>query len=504
MENLKLEEKQQQFRDIIAKLNAYREALGVLYWDLRTGAPRKGVEMRAQTIGLLSTDMFKLSVSEQMGECLAVLEAELEQLDAPLRKIVKDTREEYDRSKAIPPELYQEYVTLTSHAESVWEEAKAKKDFEMFKPYIRDVIKLQQKLIDYWGVKDTRYDTLLDMYEPGMTVAKLDAIFSQLRDQLVPLVQQVQQSKHKPETSFLNQSFAIEKQKEFSHFILEQLGFDFEAGRLDESVHPFATGLNLGDVRITTHYLEDDAASAVFSSLHEGGHALYEQNVNKDFAQTPLCSGTSMGIHESQSRFWENLVGRSLPFWNRYFADLQRTFAPQLDHVTPEQFYRAINRVEPSLIRTEADEVTYNLHIIIRYEIEKMLFNENLSVDDLPQVWNDKYESYLGIRPSHDGEGVLQDVHWSGGGFGYFPSYSLGNMYGAQMMHKLREVMPELDQYMEAGNLHPIKEWLKEHVYQYGKLLTPSEIIEKMTGEALNPQYLVDYLTKKTKEVYQF
>ncbi|MGZ9584128.1 carboxypeptidase M32 [Paenibacillus marinisediminis] len=503
MINTNLADRQQQFNDILSKMNAYREAIGVLYWDLRTGAPRKGAEMRSETIGMLSTEMFKLSVSEEMGACLDELEANIDQLDAPMRKIVKDTRQDYDRSKLIPPQLYQEYVVLTSKAETVWEEAKAKKDYEMFKPYIRDVIKLSQQFIDYWGVKETRYDTLLDMYEPGMTVEKLDEIFNKLRDQLVPLVQQVKESNNKPEAQFLDQTFDIAKQEKFSHFILQQMGFDFEAGRLDESVHPFATGLNLGDVRITTHYLENDAASAVFSSLHEGGHALYEQNINKEFAQTPLCTGTSMGIHESQSRFWENLVGRSLPFWHRYFGDLQQAFAPQFDDITAEQFYRAINRVEPSLIRTDADEVTYNLHIIIRYEIEKMIFNEGLSVDDLQQVWNDKYESYLGIRPPHDGVGVLQDVHWSGGGFGYFPSYSLGNMYGAQMMNKLRQVMPDVDALIERGELLPIKEWLTEHVYQYGKLLEPSEIIERMTGEVLNPQYLVDYLTDKTKDVYK-
>ncbi|MCG7406707.1 carboxypeptidase M32 [Paenibacillus sp. ACRRX] len=494
----------QKFRDIVTKLKSYEEAIGLMYWDLRTGAPRKGAQMRSETIGMLSTDMFKLGISEEMGLCLDALEADLEQLDATTRKLVIEARKEYNRNKLIPPQLYQEYIVLTSNAETVWEEAKANQDFEMFKPYIRDIVKMNQKFIDYWDAKETRYDTLLDMYEPGMTVAKLDAIFGKLRDQLVPLVQAVQHSDNKPEHGFLDQSFDIEGQKQFSNFILKQIGFNFDAGRLDESVHPFATGLNPGDVRITTNYLPNDVASAVFSSLHEGGHALYEQNIREDLARTPLCTGTSMGIHESQSRFWENLIGRSSLFWSRYFADLQKVFPEQLGAVKVEQFYRAINRIEPSLIRIEADEVTYNLHIIIRYEIEKMLFNDNLSVDDLPDVWNEKYESYLGVKPSHNGEGVLQDVHWSSGGFGYFPSYSLGNMYGAQMMNKLRQVMPDVDERIARGDLLPIKEWLSEHVYQYGKLLTPSEIIERMTGEALNPQYLVDYLTAKTKDVYGF
>lgn len=493
----------QAFVDLLKKLKAYSEAVGMLYWDLRTGAPRKGVPGRSETIGMLSTDVFKLSVSDEMGAFLDTLEAKMDELDAPLKKMVQDTRKDYNRNKLLPPELYQEYVVLTSKAESAWEEAKHSGDYDTFKPFLKDIVKISQQFIDYWGVKETRYDTLLDMYEPGMTVAELDRIFGDLRDQLVPLVEEVKQADNKPAFAFLKDTYSIEGQKSFSNFILNQMGFDFTAGRLDESVHPFAIGLNLGDVRITTNYLEKDVASAIFSSLHEGGHALYEQNISPAFAGLPLCEGTSMGIHESQSRLWENLVGRSLPFWKQYYGELQRTFPSQLSQVKAEDFYRAINRVEPSLIRIEADEVTYNLHIIIRYEIEKMLFNDNLSVDDLPEVWNDKYESYLGVRPTNNGEGVLQDVHWSGGSFGYFPSYALGNMYAAQMMHSMRKGMPDLDARIENGELAPIKAYLTEHVYQYGKLKTPSDIIQSMTGEALNPQYLVDYLTKKTKEVYQ-
>lgn len=300
---------------------------------------------------------------------------------------------------------------------------------------------------------------------------------------------------------FLQQIFDPKQQEKFSLFILEQMGYDFEAGRLDESVHPFATGLNPGDVRITTNYLQDDVTSAIFSSLHEGGHALYEQNIDESLAGTLLAEGTSMGIHESQSRLWENMIGRSLPFWTRYYQDLQQHF-PQLSGVKLEDFYRAINRVESSLIRIEADELTYNLHIIIRYEIEKMLFNEGLEVKDLPETWNSKYKEYLGIMPTNDGEGVLQDVHWSGGDFGYFASYSLGNMYAAQIMHTLRKEMPELDSLIAAGNLTPIKDWLTDKIYRYGKSRTPSELILAVTGEELNPDYLADYLEAKYTEIY--
>jgi carboxypeptidase Taq len=281
------------------------------------------------------------------------------------------------------------------------------------------------------------------------------------------------------------------------------MGFDFEAGRLDESVHPFATGLNPGDVRITTNYLPDNVTSAVFSSLHEGGHALYEQNISKELVGTPLAQGASMGIHESQSRLWENMIGRSRAFWHRYYGDLQQHFPEQLASVDMEDFYRAINSVANSFIRIEADELTYNLHIIIRYEIEKLIFNEGLEVKDLPGVWNTKYQEYLGITPPSNALGVLQDVHWSGGDFGYFASYSLGNMYAAQILNTLRQELPEFENLIAAGNLLPVKEWLTEKIYRYGQSLTPSQIIEQVTGEPLNPDYLADYLEAKYTELYQ-
>jgi carboxypeptidase Taq len=335
-----------------------------------------------------------------------------------------------------------------------------------------------------------------------MTVDALDRLFGRLRERLVPLVQAISESAQ-PDIAFLDQTFAKEKQQSFGLFILEQMGFDFAAGRLDETVHPFATGLNLGDVRITTRYLKRDVVSALFGIIHEGGHALYEQNISPDLAGTPLCTGTSMGIHESQSRFWENVIGRSRPFWSRYFADLQRTFPGQFNGVAPESFYRAINRVEPSLIRIEADELTYNLHIMIRYELEKALFNGSLQVADLPAAWNEKYSEYLGVRPEQDSVGVLQDVHWSGGSFGYFPSYSLGNMYAAQFAHTMQRELPEMEADVAAGRLLPIKQWLSDKIYRFGKLRDPGELVREITGEPLNPDYLVDYLEVKYKDIYR-
>ncbi|GAB6990131.1 carboxypeptidase M32 [Paenibacillus pini] len=494
-----------QFLELIRKIGGYNEAVALMHWDLRTGAPRKGVELRSETLGMLSTEMFKLSISEEMGNFIEEFsKPEInEQLDQVSRTIVAECKKEYDHNRKIPADKFKEFAVLSAHAQTLWEEAKENSDFVSFEPSLSKLIVLLKEFIGYWGEKDTRYDTLVDQYEPDMTVAKLDAIFSRLRDRLVPLVKKIEASEHKPETAFLDQLFEQEQQEKFGKFILEQMGYDFEAGRLDESVHPFMIGLNPRDVRITTHYLQDDVTSAVFSSLHEGGHALYEQNIDTSLAGTPLATGTSMGIHESQSRLWENMIGRSRAFWERYYVDLQKHFPQQLANVELEDFYRAINRVENSLIRIEADELTYNLHIIIRYEIEKMLFNEGLEVKDLPRVWNEKYEEYLGLTPPNDGVGVLQDVHWSGGDFGYFASYSLGNMYSAQILHTLRKEMPQMDEYIAAGNLAPIKEWLTDKIYRFGKSVTPAELILRVTGEELTPDYLADYLEEKYTEIYK-
>lgn len=494
----------ERFRELDRTIKSYHEALGVLYWDLRTGAPRKGIAARSEAIGVLSAEAFQLTTSEEMGELLERLSEPQAQgeLDAVSAKLVKENKLHYDKNTKIPPKLNQEFVILTSQAESYWEEAKEKNDYAGFQPYLDKIIALTNQMIDLRGGGASRYDTLLDDYEPGLTTAQLDQVFGDLRSRLVPLAAAIADSKHQPDTAFLRQTYSKAAQKDFSLYILNQMGYDFEAGRLDESVHPFATGLNPGDVRITTRYLEDDATSALFGTIHEGGHALYEQNIGAELAGTSLAEGTSMGIHESQSRFWENMIGRSRPFWERYMRELQQRFPGQLD-VPVEQFYRGINVVSPSLIRIEADELTYNLHIIIRYEIEKLIFNEGIKAAELPEIWNAKYKEYLGIEPTTNRDGVLQDVHWSGGAFGYFPSYALGNMYAAQFTDTMERELPQLWSLVGAGELLPIKEWLSERIYKYGKLQTPSEIIERVTGKPLDPSYLFRYLEHKYKDIYK-
>ncbi|PLR82704.1 MULTISPECIES: carboxypeptidase M32 [Bacillus] len=493
---------EQDFLDYVKKMTAYNEALSLMFWDLRTGAPKKGIEQRSEVIGMLSSEVFRMSTSEEMAAYIAKLSS-TEQLSEVTAKILEESKKDYDRNKKIPAGEYKEYVILQSKAESVWEEAKAKSDFSMFLPFLNKLVETNKRFINYWGYEGNKYNTLLDMYEPGVTVEILDKVFGELREKIVPLVKRISDSANKPATEFLYKKFPKDKQKGFSEEILRQMGYNFDAGRLDETVHPFAIGLNPGDVRVTTKYDETDFRTAVFGTIHEGGHALYEQNISTELVGTSLCTGTSMGIHESQSLFYENFVGRNESFWTKNYGLLKSYAEGQFDNVDLGDFYRAINESKPSLIRIEADELTYPLHVIIRYEIEKGLFNDEINVEDLPQVWNDKYEEYLGVRPENDAQGVLQDVHWSGGSFGYFPSYALGYMYAAQFKNALLKDIPNYDQLLEQGNLLPVKEWLTEKVHKHGKMKKPLEILTDVTGEGLNANYLIDYLYEKYGRVYE-
>jgi carboxypeptidase Taq len=493
---------EKEFLDYVKKMQAYNEALGLIYWDLRTGAPKNGVEQRAEVIGMLSSEVFQMSTSEEMAAYIASLSGVVDELPEITRKTLEECKNDYERNKKIPAREFQEYVVLQSKAESVWEEARSKSDFAMFQPYLEKIVEYKKRFVEYWGYEGNKYNTLLDMYEPGVTVEILDKVFGEVREAIVSLVQKIAESPNKPNASFLFETFPKQQQKDFSLKILEQMGYNFNSGRLDETVHPFATGLNPGDVRVTTRYDENDWRTSVFGTIHEGGHALYEQNISKELIGTPLCDGTSMGIHESQSLFYENIVGRDYSFWKHNYDLLKKYANGEYDQVSLNDFYRAINESKPSFIRIEADMLTYPLHIIIRYEIEKGLFNDEIEVKDLPKVWNDKYEEYLGIRPSNDAEGVLQDVHWSGGDFGYFPSYALGYMYAAQLKSTMLKDLPNFDELLAEGNLTPIRKWLTKNIHQYGKLKKPLEILQDVTGEGLNAEYLIEYLTNKYTKVY--
>ncbi|MEB3749894.1 carboxypeptidase M32 [Geobacillus sp. FSL W8-0032] len=495
---------EEQFLRYVKKMMSYREAIGLMYWDLRTGAPKKGVEQRSEVIGMLSEEVFRMSTSEEMAAFIAKLSPQgvYEQLDEVTQRTLDECKKKYERNKKIPADEYKEYVILCSKAESVWEEAKATADFALFRPYLERIVEFQRRFISYLGYEGHPYNTLLDQYEPGMTVELLDGLFGQLRERIVPLVQAVSSAPDKPDTSFLFAPFPKEKQRAFLLELLVELGYDFGKGRLDETVHPFAIGLNPNDVRITTRYDERDFRTAIFGTIHECGHALYEQHISEALTGTPLASGASMGIHESQSLFFENMIGRHYAFWKRNYPRLQQYAPAQFAGVSLDAFYRAINEAKPSLIRIEADELTYPLHIIIRYEIEKQLFAGELEAADLPDVWNTKYEQYLGIRPHNDAVGVLQDVHWSGGSFGYFPSYALGYMYAAQLKRAMEK---ELDfaQLLEEGTIAPIREWLTDRIHRFGKTKKPLDLVRDATGEPLKADGLIQYLEEKYQALYR-
>ena len=495
----------EQFKELDERICHYSDILSLVNWDSATGAPPKGTSLTSKAKGTLASEMFRLTTSEEMGSYLETLTKTTvyNQLDDVTKACVRERKRSYDKAKRIPPTLHKEFVIHSSNARKFWEEAKSTDNFAHFQPSLEKMVEIMRRFIDCYGYDEHPYDALLDNYEPQFTVKKLDTLFSGLRTRTIELLERVQRSSHQPNSEVFTQFFDVAKQKEFSLFILPKLGYDLDAGRLDESAHPFATGINTGDVRITTRYHERDPRGAIFGTIHECGHALYEQGVNPDLEGTIIRRGTSMGIHESQSRFLENIVGRSYEFWTLFYPDLQRFFPEQFKEVSVEEFYRAVNAVEPSFIRVEADELTYNLHIMIRYEIEKALMASEIEVKDLPDIWNEKIKEYLGITPPSNSLGVLQDIHWSFGGFGYFPSYSLGNLYAAQIRHTLLQQMPSFTTLIAEGNFTPIREWLREQIHQYGKMYTPAELIMRVTGEELNAAYLMDYLEEKYTNLYQ-
>ncbi|AVQ99196.1 carboxypeptidase M32 [Oceanobacillus iheyensis] len=499
MENTYLIEKD--FKELLKEQSAYKEAIALAHWDMRTKIPKKGVEQRSEVVGFLAEKLHQLETSEKMKYFIDVLKDNTK--DEIVRKTVEECEQNYERNRKIPHDEFKEYVMLQSKSEAIWQEAREKSDFTLFQPYLEKLVDYNKKFANYWGYEKNIYDALLHNYEPGITTETLDQVFPALRNSLTSLLDKINQSTVKPDPQVLKGHFPKTKQEAFTLDILERMGYDFSSGRLDETIHPFAISLNINDVRVTTRYDEEDFRMAVFGTIHEGGHALYEQNINPNLASTPLATGTSMGIHESQSLFWENFVGRSESFWSSHY-ELFKNYAPEAFQSVPlNQFYRAVNEVKPSFIRIEADELTYPLHIMIRYELEKALINGEIDVKDLPGLWNEKMKDYLGIVPPSDKEGVLQDIHWSGGDFGYFPSYALGYMYAAQFNHTLNKEM-NVNNLIASGEFDQIREWFTKHVHQYGKMKKPLEIVNDVTGEALDARYLVDYLTKKYSGIYQF
>ncbi|MGL5417328.1 MAG: carboxypeptidase M32 [Clostridium sp.] len=485
--------------DKIGKMNA---ALEIAYWDMQTKMPKKAIEQRAGVVEFLSGELFKLTTSDKIGGILEYFKENTEELSDMDKGIVRLSKKRYEQTKKIPEEMYKEFILASAISQGAWEEAKEKKDFEIFKPHLEKMVEFQKRFADYYGYKDERYDALLDQYEDGLTVKELDGVFKELKSGILELLNKIKESGKIVDNSFLYGKFDKEKQEKFSKFILDKIGYDFELGRLDESMHPFTIAFGNKDVRITTNYENDDITNALFSCIHEGGHGIYEQNVPNELQYTGLDTGLSMSIHESQSRFYENIIGRSFEFWEYFYPYLQYQFK-EFENVGLKEFYEGINKVYSSLIRTEADELTYGLHIIIRYEIEKALIEGSITVDEVRDEWNKKYKEYLGVEPKDDSEGILQDVHWSDGSFGYFPSYALGNLYGAQMLHVMEKEYNELYSDIRYGKLKLVKTWLNENVHKYGAIYSPKELIKMISGEELQTKYFIEYLNKKYSIIYK-
>jgi len=415
-------------------------------------------------------------------------------------KVLEEVEKDIDKIRKIPAGEYSDYSELTARAQGIWAEAREKSDYSLFEGTLKKIVDYQRKFVGYRGYQGHPYNTLLNDYEPDMTVEKLDEFFSYLRGEVVPLLKEIKEKGRRVDTGFLTSEYDIEAQKRLSKKLAQYIGFDFERGVISESAHPFTLNYDKNDVRLTTRYEKNYFSSSVFGTIHEGGHGLYEQGIGEDIASTVLGTGTSMGIHESQSRFYENMLGRRKEFWQPIYEEMTEEFEALKD-VSIDDFYKGINNSEVSLVRVEADELTYSLHIMVRYEIEKMLIEGSLEVADLPEIWNNKMEEYLGIRPGNDSEGVLQDVHWSCGLFGYFPSYALGNAYAAQIYNTMEKTM-EIEKLLTDGRLDVIREWLSENIHRYGKAKKPSEIIMDISGEQLNAQYFIDYLKKKYRSIY--
>lgn len=489
----------EQLKTYLDRAMAIKAAMTLFEWDNETLAPKEAGELTSNVIGILSGEYFQTVTDDEVKKLIK--KCQKEDLDQVEAANVRELAEELEQLDCIPQDEYEANARLVAKAAAIWAKAKEAKDFEAFAPTLEKVIDFQKKFASYRAKKGQNlYDVMLDTYEKGFDMENLDQFFGLLKKELVPFLKKVQEEGRQIEDGFLTGDYPEPDQEKLAKFLAEYVGFEFDKGVLAVSAHPFTTNLHNKDVRITTHY-SDHVDSSLFSVIHEAGHGIYELGIRDDLTLTPVGQGASMGMHESQSRFFENIIGRNPAFWEPIYGKVQEMFPKQLGKVSLEQFVEAVNKVEPGLIRTEADELTYSLHVLIRYEIERQLMAGELDVRDLPQVWADKYEEYLGIRPENTAEGVLQDIHWSQGSFGYFPSYALGSAFGAQLYYYMKDKM-DFDGLLREGKVDVIRQFLRENIHQYGKLKNSRQILKDVTGEDFNPEYYVRYLKEKYGEIY--
>jgi carboxypeptidase Taq len=498
-----MEQKLSQLKTLLGEVFDLNSAAAMLGYDQQTAMPAGGAEMRGYALSTLQTLAHQKFTSPEVGRLLDELSKAAENLDPDSddARLIKVTRRQYDKATRVPDDLVAEEAQVTAVAYGVWAEARSEDNFAKFQPHLEKIVDIKRRYAQLFAPFDHVYDPLLDDFEPGMKTADVKAIFEGLRPQQVALVRAISE-KPVADSSFLHQPFDPQKQWDFGVDVITRFGYDWNRGRQDKSPHPFTQGLNRGDVRITTRVYPDFLNAALFGTMHECGHALYEQGYSESLERTPMAGGASLAVHESQSRMWENLVGRSLPFWEFFYPRLQAVFPDQLGKVDLMTFYRGINKVQPSLIRVEADEATYNLHIMLRLEIEIALMEGAVEVKDLPALWNQRMHEYLGVTPATNAEGVLQDVHWSGGMIGYFSTYALGNLMSIQLWNCIQHDIPDLSDQIRRGEFSALLGWLRSKVHIHGGKFEPQELIQKVTGSKIDSAPYVQYLKTKFGELY--
>lgn len=496
-----MSDKLNRFKEIVGEVSDLGRAASVLGWDQQVNMPPGGGEARGQqlaTLGKLAQEKF---TSDEMGQLLEDLQKEYTDADSDEGAMVRVAARNYDKARRVPPEFVAEQAMAATKAFEAWVEAKGKSDFSIFLPHLEKNVDLIKKYVSFFPPADHPYDVLLDDYEPGMKTAEVQEIFGNLRPKQVKLLKAISEAKQVKD-DFLHKKYNEQKVWAFSEKIIAKFGYDFTRGRQDKAPHPFETTFSVNDVRITNRFEAGNPVATLFSAMHESGHAMYEQGVDQTYERTPLESGTSLAVHESQSRMWENLVGRSLPFWEHFFPEFKKTFPSQLDGVSVKTFYKGINKVEPSFIRVNADEATYNMHIMLRLELEIGMVDGSIAIKDLPEIWNEKMREYLGITPPNDALGVLQDIHWSYGSIGYFSTYALGNIVSAQLWERINKDIKDLDEQIRKGQFSELREWLREKVHKYGHKYDPQDLVQKITGSKIDSAAYVRYLTKKYSDVY--
>lgn len=492
----------EEFQEYLKKMNQYEHVLTLLYWDMKTCTPKLGQEGHVEALTHFSTEVFAMSTSEQMGEMLTELTkpAEYDALTDTWKFIVTRMKRDFDRNKRIPADLYKTYVQTQAEAGNIWVDAKEKSDFSLFAPYLQKMIDLTVEMAGYTDPGVEVYDALLNQYEEGMDSATIDGLFEALKKDLIPFVKEIL-AKQKPENPAFKGYFDPDGQRKVQDLLLDYIGFRRDAGRVGETEHPFTLNFSSRDVRLTNHYYENDPLSSIFSAVHEGGHAIFEQNINPEYDNTVAGSCDYMGLHESQSRFYENILGRNKNFWLPIYDKLGELL-PSFKEIPLEAFYQEINHVQNSFIRVNADEVTYCFHIILRYEMEKAIFRDHVPVDDLPALWNQKMQDYLQITPADDAQGILQDMHWSDGGFGYFPSYLLGSIYDGMLLDTLQEELGNVDELLKNGKIKDITAWLNQKIHWYGNTRKPQDAIRAVCGKEISAEPLIRYFKEKYTEIY--